>query len=48
MIKQEHYPNIEIDNREKDIVQLWQKSDVIQIERENIKALIELLNKEVK
>lgn len=43
MILQEHYGNIEIDNTEKDIVQIWNKNDVIQIERENLSKLILLL-----
>ena len=45
-INQKHYPKIEVDTREKDIVQLWQNGDVIQIERENIKTIIDLLIRE--
>ena len=37
-LTQQHYPTIEIDNREPDIIQIWQNgkedSNVIQIERE--------------
>jgi len=44
---QEHYPEIEIDLREKDIVQIWQDGDVIQIERYLIENLIEILKKEI-
>ncbi len=46
-IKQKKYATIEIDNSEKDIVQLWMngKTDinVVQIERENVLLIIETL-----
>lgn len=46
-LTQQHYPTIEIDNREPDIIQIWQNgkedSNVIQIEREAMNKLIELL-----
>lgn len=49
VIKQQHYPDIEIDDTEKDIIQLWQRGkediNVIQIERENLAALQELSGK---
>ncbi len=52
IILQDHYRFIEIDASEKDIVQIWQNSsvtsDVIQIERENIQELIDILKKEIK
>lgn len=39
-LTQQHYPTIEIDNREPDIIQIWQNgkedSNVIQIEREKL------------
>ena len=49
-VLQKFYGTLEIDTREKDIIQIWQKGkeeiNVIQIERENISALIYLLEKE--
>lgn len=44
-IKQKHYPKLEIDCSEKDIIQIWMDgySNVIQIERENIQKLIDVL-----
>jgi hypothetical protein len=45
MIPQTHYPNIEFDLAEKDIIQIWQRGEVIQIERENIPELIKILQK---
>jgi len=43
-IEQQHYPTIEIDNREPDIIQLWKNgkedSNVVQIERRQIFKLI--------
>lgn len=49
VIKQNGYPDLEIDPSEKDIVQIWQQGfmnlDVIQIERESIPALITALQK---
>ena len=50
-INQKHYGTIEVDNSEKDIVQIWQWADVVKVERENIPALIQSIlpeNKEVK
>lgn len=47
-IVQEHYGTIEFDTREKDIVMIWQKTDVIQIERGNIQEVINVLNKQLK
>lgn len=46
-IQQKFYPSIEIDATEKDIVQLWQNGDVVQIERENLEQLIEILMKQL-
>jgi len=47
MVKQVHYPAIEIDNNEKDIVQIWQNgkedSNVIQVERGKMDELISKL-----
>ena len=42
--------NIEIDNREKDVILMWQQekggdSNLLIVERERIKDLIKLLNK---
>lgn len=52
MIKQKKYGTIEIDNREKDIVQIWCfqrcSSNVVQVERKNIKKLISKLQKTLK
>lgn len=46
-IKQKGYGNIEIDNTEKDILQVWyfekNESNVVQVRRENIPLLIHLL-----
>lgn len=47
-INQKSYGRIEIDNTEKDIVLMWMfedsESNVLQIERDNIDYLINLLN----
>lgn len=53
-IKQKGYGNIEVDNTEIDIVQIWMhelnpktdkiESNVVQIRRENLKTLINFLN----
>lgn len=46
-IKQEHYPELEFDFSEKDIVQIFQKGEedfnIIHIEREKLKEFISLL-----
>ena len=46
-IKQKGYGNIEIDNTEKDIIQIWyfeqQESNVVQLRRENLKQLVTAL-----
>ena len=52
MINQKHYGQLEVDITEKDIVSIWmnEKSgecNVIQIERENIKWLIEILQNQL-
>jgi hypothetical protein len=54
-IKQKHYHDLKVDNREKNIVQIWglgkhmwgkgSNTEVIQIERRNIPTLIEALKK---
>lgn len=48
LIDQVHYPKIEVDHSENDIIQLWQSgkedSNVIQIEREKVKELSSLIN----
>jgi len=48
-IQQQHYPTIEIDNSEPDVIQLWMNtpndSNVIQIERINVIDLIIQLRK---
>jgi len=46
-ILQKFYPELEIDTNEKDIVQIYCKNDVIQIERENIELLISILEKQI-
>lgn len=47
IIKQKWYPDLEIDNSEKDIIQLWQdgkeEANVIQVTRENLHILIHSL-----
>lgn len=46
IIKQTHYPQLEIDNSEKDHVQIWNNEkdvQVIHIEREKIDELIKML-----
>ena len=47
-IKQKHYPQLEIDCRERDIIQVWmngkEDANVIQIEKINLHALIDILN----
>lgn len=49
-IKQKHYADLEVDGREKDIVQIWmnEKTDaqVVQVERHNLRALIDILETE--
>lgn len=49
LIKQQHYGNLLVNGKEKDIVEVWmeQKHDpqLIQIELENIPALIDCLKK---
>lgn len=47
-LKQKHYPSLEIDVREKDIIMLWQRGEVVQIERENIEQLISIIKSRVK
>ena len=51
-IKQKHYADLEIDGREKDIIQIWmnKKTDaqLVQIERHNLQALIDILKREAK
>ena len=42
-IKQQHYPLIDIELIEKDIVQIWQNGDVVQVEIENLKQLALIL-----
>lgn len=46
-VSQKYYPTLEFDNREDDIIQIWQhgkeESNVIQIERERISELINAL-----
>lgn len=46
-ISQKGYGNIEVDNTEKDIIQIWyfekDESNVVQVRRENIKHLITAL-----
>lgn len=48
-INQTGYGNIEIDNTEKDIVQIWynekEESNLVQVRRENLKLLISILEK---
>jgi len=49
-IKQKHYPQLEIDCKEQDIIQVWmngkEDSNVIQIEKDNLQAVIDLLKRE--
>lgn len=49
MIKQKNYGTIEIDNREKDIIEIWCNQrvscNVVQVERKNINRLIKQLQK---
>lgn len=47
-IEQEYYENIFVGPVEKDIVQIWQVHHHIDIERQNIKQLIEILTEEIK
>lgn len=46
-LKQSGYGNIEVDNTEKDIIQIWyfeqDESNVVQVRRENLKQLITAL-----
>lgn len=46
-LKQLHYGNLEIDAREKDVIQIINKDDLIFIERENLPEFIELLKAEL-
>lgn len=50
-IIQNNYPKIEIDVNEKDIVQIWMNgkndSNVIQVERDKIQNLIDILKQEI-
>ena len=50
-INQKHYGQLEVENREPDIVQIWMKEpndyQVIFIERENVRALINELEKTI-
>jgi len=47
--KQKKYPDLEFDNREKDIILIWMNgkdtSDVIILEREKVNQFIDLLKK---
>ena len=52
-IKQKHYPLLEIDTSEPDVVQIWaigirDASQVVHVERESLKELIEILSNECK
>ena len=47
-IIQNNYPFLTIDISENDIVQIWCNGDVVQIERENIQKIIEILQTEIK
>jgi len=51
-INQEDYGNIEIDTREKDIVQIWgyqlYSTNVVQIERKNLLKVIKVLQAQLK
>lgn len=51
-IKQKHYGNLEIDTSEKDVIQIFMETNLIdeavQIERENLPRLIEILQGELK
>ena len=48
VINQTNYGTLEVNNNEPDIVEIWmfehRESNVIQVERENLPKLIELLN----
>ena len=53
VFNQNYYPNLEVDDREKDIISVWMngtaleetESNVIMIERKNIDAFCQLLKK---
>jgi len=47
-IKQQHYGTLQVDTSEKDIVQIWNAGELVQIEREHLERVIELLNAELK
>ena len=51
-IEQKFYGTIEVDKKEKDVIQIWnfqkQSAGLVQIERENIPALIEILKTQIK
>lgn len=51
LIKQKYYETLDVDCREKDIVVIWMNtptdSNVIHIERESLKELIEILQNEL-
>lgn len=42
-IEQEYYGVIKVDNREADVVQLWNNNDLVQIERDKLPELITAL-----
>lgn len=44
-LEQKHYLPITIEDAEKDIIELWQKDEVIHLERERIYELISILQK---
>ncbi len=46
-IIQSGYGEITFDTRESDIVMIWQLGDVIQIERESLKDIIEILQSQL-
>ncbi len=52
IISQRHYPKLEIDTREKEIVQIHMNGkedfNTIQVERKNLQKLINILKKEIK
>jgi hypothetical protein len=53
-IKQVHYPNIEIDDSEKDVIIIWmvdpngKDSQVVQLEIDNIPTLIDHLKNKIR
>lgn len=46
-MKQQYYPDLEFDTTEIDIVQIWQNGDVIQVERDKLQELIEILSEQL-